>query len=198
MSTKRTAALSQVKTQDVLTKCTSDFHSQVTLPLKNVLANALLTFTHKLTSPPRLCLPSVTFDFHSQSTQDVLASAPLTFTHKSSQVSRRANQVHLRLSLASHFTSQDVLATALLTFTHKSPRTCYPSAQLSSSHKPAHCCLRLIRDRLATVAHLFSWCSNLARVSLILPVGATGSMRRSGIRLCGFCAPQVLCVGWIC
>ena len=30
-----------------LTKCTFDFHSEVTSPLKNVLASALLTFTHK-------------------------------------------------------------------------------------------------------------------------------------------------------
>ena len=44
------------------------------------------SFTRKSTSPPRSCLPSATFDFHSEVTsplKNVLASAPLTFTHKS-------------------------------------------------------------------------------------------------------------------
>ena len=39
--------------QERACKCTFDFHSQVTSPLKNVLASALLTFTHK---SPRCCL----------------------------------------------------------------------------------------------------------------------------------------------
>ena len=52
--------------QDRACKCTFDFHSEVTSPLKIVLTSALFTFTPcQVTS------------------QDVLASAPLTFTHKS-------------------------------------------------------------------------------------------------------------------
>ena len=42
-----------VTSQERACKCTFDFHSQVTSPLKNVLASALLTFTHK---SPRCCL----------------------------------------------------------------------------------------------------------------------------------------------
>ena len=33
--------------QECTCQCTLDFHSQVTSPLKNMLASALLTFTHK-------------------------------------------------------------------------------------------------------------------------------------------------------
>ena len=43
--------------QDCAYKCTFDFHSQVNFTLKNVLANAPLTFTHKSTPPlSRTCL----------------------------------------------------------------------------------------------------------------------------------------------
>ena len=67
----------------------------------------LKTFTRKLTALPRLCLPNALLPFTRKSTRDVLASAPLTFTRKSTQVSRRANQVHLCLSLAGQLHFQD-------------------------------------------------------------------------------------------
>ena len=38
---------SHFSSQECACKCTFDFHSEVTSPLKNTLANALLTFTHK-------------------------------------------------------------------------------------------------------------------------------------------------------
>ena len=60
-------------------KCTVDFHSQVTSPLKIMLASALLTFT-----PCQVA------------SQDVLASAPLTFTHNS----LRCCHCHIRDRLA--------------------------------------------------------------------------------------------------
>ena len=109
---------SQLKFQDVLTKCTSDFHSQVNCTSKIVLAKRDLWLS--LTSQLKMCC-----------------------------------------------------------YPSAHPRTCYPSAWLSLFHKPAHCWLRSIRDRLATLAHLFLWCSTLAHVSLILPVCATSSLCRT-------------------
>ena len=81
-----------------LPSATFDFHSEVTSPVKNLLANALLTLTRKSTSPPRSCLPSVTSDFHSEVTsplKNMLANALLTFTQKSLHLSRTCLQVHL-------------------------------------------------------------------------------------------------------
>ena len=55
------------------------------------------SFTCKSTSPPRPCLPSATFDFHSEVTsplKSILANALLTFTHKSLHLSRTCLQVH--------------------------------------------------------------------------------------------------------
>ena len=96
--------------------------------LVSIKRAAVLSLTSQLHLQDRAC--KCTFDFHLQVTWSL----------------RRAIQVYLWLSLASHLTSQDMFTYSPLTFSHKSPRTCYPiahprmcypSALLSSSHKPA-------------------------------------------------------------
>ena len=59
-------------TQDVLASAPLTFTRKST---QDVLASAPLTFTHKSTGPQRLCLPIMTFDFHSQVNTNVLSSA---------------------------------------------------------------------------------------------------------------------------
>ena len=144
-----------------------DLQSLFLCCLAHVHQEDFSSFTRKSASPPRSCLPSVTFDFHSKVTSPlkiVPANALLTFTLKSTSPPRLClpsvtfnfHSQSTQDVLASapltfnHKSTQilDVLASAQLTFTHKSPRTCYPSApprtcypsaRLSSSHKPAHC-----------------------------------------------------------
>ena len=60
--------------QDRACKCTFDIQSEVTSPLKNVLANVLVTFTHKSASPLK----------------NVLAKALTTLTRKSTHSQDRA------------------------------------------------------------------------------------------------------------
>ena len=104
----------------------SSFTRKSTSPLKNVLAKAPLTFTHKSThSQDRACKCS--FDFHSQVTspfKNVLASALLTFTHKSTHSQDSACKC--TFDFHSQVTSplKNLLASAPLTFTHKSLRCC--------------------------------------------------------------------------
>ena len=90
--------------QDRACKCTIDFHSEVTSPLKNVLANALVTFTRKSASPLK----------------NVLAKALSTFTRKSAHSQDHACKCTVDFhSLSSHLSRR--AASAPLTFSHKSP-----------------------------------------------------------------------------
>ena len=79
------------------------FHSQVNFTLKNVLAQALSTFTRK-SAHSQDCACKCTFDFHSKVTsplKNMLANAVVTFTQKSTSPFK------------------NVLTKALLTVTHK-------------------------------------------------------------------------------
>ena len=88
-----------------------DFHSEVTSPLKNVLASSLLTSLRShFTSQERAC--KCTFYFHSEVTsllKNVLASALLTITQMLLHLSRTCLQVHFWLSLKSHFAAIFIL-----------------------------------------------------------------------------------------
>ena len=90
--------------QERACKCTGDFHSQVTLPLKIVLTSALLTFTPcQVTS------------------QDVVASAPLTFTHKSLRCYHRP--IRDRLATVEWFSFRGAVVLLLWAWhCHKVPR----------------------------------------------------------------------------
>ena len=73
--------------QDRACKFTFDFNSEVTSPLKNVLANSLVTFTHKSALPLK----------------NVLAKALSTFTRKSARSQDRACKCSVDFhSLSSH------------------------------------------------------------------------------------------------
>ena len=112
----------------------------------------------------RLLSTKRTADFHSQvtsPTKNVLASALLTST-------------------PCQVTSQDVLASAPLTFTHKSTHlsrhACKCTIDFHSQVTPLHFIPFRKAWHYGTV--LFLWHSHLALASLILPLGATGSVRR--------------------
>ena len=154
------------------------FHSQVNFTLKNVLAQALSTFTRKSAhSQDRAC--KCTFDFHSRVTsplKNVLRNALVTFTQKSTSPLK------------------NVLAKALLTFTRKSShsqdRACkctfdfhskvtsplknvLANAQVTFTRKSFHRCLHSIWEGLPLWHGFLLWSSYPALVSLILAPGAT-------------------------
>ena len=131
-----------------------------------------------VTSQDVLAIAPVTFTLKSVTSQDLLASAPLTFTHKSPHLSRHAHKCtsdfHSKVShlarcackCTNYFHSQ---------VSHLSRRACkctidfHSQSLLTSPIREARHC--------GTV--LFSWCSHLALVSLILPLRTTTSVRRT-------------------
>ena len=109
--------------------------------------------------------------------QDVLAGAPLAFTLKS-VTTQDMLESDCWLSLISQLTSQDVLASAPLTFTLKSvtSQDVLASAPLTFSHKSL--LTSPIQEARHCVTVLFSWCSHLALVKLILLLRTKSSVRR--------------------
>ena len=101
----------------------------------------------------------------SQSPLNVLASALWLLLSSYSPLNVLASA--LWLSLSSH-SPLNVPASALwLLLSSHSPLNVLASALwLSLSSQSPRCCHRPTRDRLATVAHLFSWRSHLARDSI--------------------------------
>ena len=93
----------------------------------------------QVTLPFKTC-SQVTVDFHSEvdSTLKMCAQMTIDFHSQVSHLSRHACKCTVTFTPC-QVTSQEVLTSALLTFTHKSLR----------------CCHRPIRERLATVAHLY-------------------------------------------
>ena len=154
------------------------FHSQVNFTLKNVLAQALSTFTRKSAHSQDYAF-KYTFDFHSKVTSPLkneLASALVTFTQKSTSPFK------------------NVLAKALLTFTpkssHSQDRACkctfdfcskvtsslknvLTNALVTFTRKSFHRCLHPIREGLPLWHGFLLWHSHPAVASFILPSGAT-------------------------
>ena len=167
---------------------TVDFHSQVDSPLKTCL-QVTVDFHSQVDSPIKTC-SRVTVDFHSQVSHPSGGACKCTIDFPSQVTSplKMCLLVHCDFhSQVSHLSGRACKCTVDFPSQVTSPlKTClqvhcdchsYVTSLLSSSHsgQAYHC-----------GTSLFSWCSHLARVSLILPVGATGSVCRTPT------------VGWVC